>query len=82
MNNDVIEKLSKFAWVTAIVGVCTLGICPAFGFMALAVPIVFRRKAVELSEPAQKRCKQATILGAAALFLFVADVVLAAVFWK
>lgn len=80
MNNDIIEKLSKFSLVSAIIGLCTLGVCPAFGVMALVVPYVFKRKGAKCSEHAQSLCKKAQIIGCIDLVLFVVDLVLAVIF--
>lgn len=80
MNNNIIEKLSKFALASAIIGLCTLGVCPAFGVMALVVPYVFKSKGAQLSEHARSLCKKAQIIGCIDLVLFVVDLVLAVIF--
>lgn len=80
MENDIIRKLAKFAWVSAIMGLCTVGICPAFGIMALVVPAVFRKKGVELNDKTKKRCRQAQVMGVLSLLLFVGDIILAVKF--
>lgn len=80
MNKEIMAKLSKFALVSAIVGVCTLGVCPAFGIMGIVVGIVFKVKGVELDALCKKKIKTAYILGGISLVLFVADIVLASVF--
>ena len=80
MNNDMITKLSKFAVIMSIVGVCTLGICPAFGIMGIAVGLVFKTKGVKLNPQCAKKIKTAFILGAVSLVLFAIDIVLAFVF--
>ena len=42
MNKTIIDKLARFAQTSAIIGLCLLGICPAFGIMAMVVPAVNR----------------------------------------
>lgn len=37
MNNDIFTKLSRLAEIMSIIGVCTLGINPAFGVMGITV---------------------------------------------
>lgn len=80
MNNDVVTKLSKFAMIMSIIGVCTLGICPAFGIMGIAVGAVFKNRGVELNDDCRKKIKISYILGAVSLVLFVIDIILAYVF--
>ena len=80
MNNDIVSRLSKFAMIMSILGVCTLGICPAFGIMGIAVGLVFRSKGVQLNAECKKKIKISNILGAVSLVLFVADIVLAYIF--
>ena len=43
-NTDPVEKLLSFAFTMSIIGICTIGICPAFGAMGIAVPIVMKQK--------------------------------------
>ncbi|MGN1202009.1 MAG: hypothetical protein ACI4RF_01835 [Eubacterium sp.] len=80
MNNDIVSKLSKFAMVMSILGVCTLGICPAFGIMGIAVGLVFKNKGVQLNSECERRIRISNILGAIALVLFAIDIILAYVF--
>lgn len=80
MNHDIIVKLSKFALIMSVLGVCTLGICPAFGIMGIAVGLVFRNKGVQLEENCRKKIRISYILGALSLVLFVVDIILAYVF--
>ena len=79
-NQDVMEKLSTFAFTMSIIGICTIGICPAFAAMGIAVPLVMKQKGVEISKQAQMKNKKAIIGGVIALCLFVVDVVLWLVF--
>lgn len=74
------EKLSTFAFTMSIIGICTIGICPAFAAMGIAVPLVMKQKGVEISKQAQMKNKKAIIGGVIALCLFVVDVVLLLVF--
>ena len=80
MDNDIINKLSKFSMIMSIIGVCTLGICPAFGIMGIVVGLVFKNKGVQLNAECKKKIKISYILGAVSLVLFVADIILAYVF--
>lgn len=80
MNDDIILRLSKFAMIMSILGVCTLGICPAFGIMGIVVGLVFRSKGVKLNAVCKKKIKMSAILGAVSLVLFVVDIVLAYIF--
>ncbi|MDE5985645.1 MAG: hypothetical protein K2H13_10375 [Eubacterium sp.] len=81
MNNNVVLKLSKFAMIMAIIGVCTLGVWPAFAIMGMVVGLVFRSKGVVLNEECQKKIKTTYILGAISLVMFVIDIVIACVFF-
>lgn len=80
MNNDIFTKLSKLAKIMSILGVCTLGINPAFGVMGITVGIVFKYKGVELNDDNKKRIKTARILGIISLALFIVDIVLAVLY--
>lgn len=77
MNSDVLLKLSKFAFVSTVIGVCTIGICPAFAVIGLAIDIVFKQKKVELNHECQVKMRAARILGTAALVMFAVDVAVA-----
>lgn len=79
-NQDIMEKLSTFAFTMSIIGICTIGICPAFAAMGIAVPLVMKQKGVEISKQAKMKNKKAIIGGVIALCLFVVDVVLLLVF--
>lgn len=74
---DMISKICKFAYVMSIVGVCTLGICPAFAMMSLAVSIVLKSKNADLDEMDIRKLKRSKILSAVSLALFAADIVIA-----
>lgn len=82
MDNDIVKRLSKFSFVMSIIGVCTLGICPAFAMMGIAVPLVFKIKGVKPTAETRKKNKTAVILGIISLVLFVADIIVAAQFIK
>lgn len=79
-NTNPMEKLSQFAFVMSILGICTIGICPAFAAMGIAVPIVMSKKKVNISDQAKSRNKKALIGGIIALLLFVVDIVLVLIF--
>lgn len=74
MNNEIITKLTKFAYAMAVTGVCTLGVCPAFGIMAISVGAVFKSKGVRLDDKNKKKIKISLILGVLSLLLFAADI--------
>lgn len=74
MNNEIITRLSKFAFVMSIIGICTLGICPAFAVMGITVGIVMKSKGVSLDKDNAKKIKTAYILGGISLALFAADI--------
>ena len=77
MNNDIFTKFSKFAKIMSILGVCTLGVNPAFAVMGITVGIVFKYKGAELDDDNKKRLKTALILGIISLAMFVIDIVIA-----
>lgn len=79
-NFNVMDKLSIFAFTMSILGICTIGICPAFAAMGIAVPLVMKKKNVELSKQSQIRNRKAIIGGVIALVMFVIDVVLLFIF--
>lgn len=79
-NLNVMDKLSIFAFTMSILGICTIGICPAFAAMGIAVPLVMKNKNVELSKQSQIRNRKAIIGGVIALVMFVIDVVLLFIF--
>lgn len=79
-NTDPIEKLSSFAFTMSIIGICTIGICPAFAAMGIAVPLVMKQKGVTLPPQVESKNKKALIGGIIALCLFVVDIVLVIVF--
>lgn len=81
MNKTIIDKLARFAQISAIIGLCLLGICPAFGIMAMVVPAVFKQKGAELTEENQQLCHKAQIMGVVSLVLFVIDVILASILY-
>lgn len=73
-DKDLIEKICKFAFVFAIIGICTLGICPAFAFMSIAVCVVLKNKKVELTQECIKKLRISKILSIISLILFVVDI--------
>ncbi|MDE5964669.1 MAG: hypothetical protein K2G65_04620, partial [Eubacterium sp.] len=77
MNNDIFTKLSRLAKIMSIIGVCTLGINPAFGVMGITVGLVFKYKGAELDDENKKRLRTAFILGIISLAMFVIDIIIA-----
>ena len=74
--NNILEKLAKFAFVSAIIGVCTIGICPAFGAIGIAVPLAMNSKKAQISEETKSLNKKTLFAGTAALFMFLIDLIL------
>ena len=74
--NDIFERLSRLAFITAVIGVCTIGICPAFGAIGISVPLTLKKKGVQLSEYAQNLNKKALFAGFVSIGMFVLDLVL------
>lgn len=75
-NNDIIEKLSRLAFITAVIGVCTIGICPAFGAIGIAVPLTLKRKKYEMSKEIASLNKKSLFAGIVSLVMFVIDLIL------
>lgn len=79
-NPDVIDRLCRFAFTMATLGVITVGVCPAFGVMGIVVGAIFKSKKFPLSKLNEDRLKKANFLGIVSLFLFVIDIILLVVF--
>ena len=75
---NVIDKLSRFAFTMSILGLCTVGICPAFGVMGIVVPAVLKAKKAPMEKQIISRNKKSVIAGVISLIFFVVDVVLLA----
>ena len=80
MDKSILNKICNFSYVTGIVAICTLGICPAFAIMAITVGVVLNIKNVSLDKSMQRKLKIARILGIISLVLFVVDIILAYIF--
>lgn len=74
---DPVQKLCDFAFTMAAIGVCTIGICPAFAAMGLAVPLVMKSKGVALTESQKGKNKKTVFLSVVAVVFFVIDIVIA-----
>lgn len=74
MDNQVVDRICKFAFAMAVIGVCIVGACPACGIMALVINGVFKKRELELTPLNQDRLKKATFLSIASLFMFVIDI--------
>ncbi len=74
-NKDIIYKLSRFAYITSLIGICTLGICPSFGAIAVVVPCVLKAKKAKMDEDIVKTNKKSLIIGSISLALFVVDII-------
>lgn len=79
-DKDIIARICNFSYIMAIVGICVLGICPAFGVMSIAVRLVLKKKNFQLGEKEQKKIKAANILSIISFVLFAVDIVLAYAF--
>lgn len=75
-NKNPIEKLASFAFAMGIVGVSTIGICPAFGVMAMVVPIIMKLKKAPMSEDVVSKNKKSLFLGAVSVIMFFIDLAL------
>lgn len=75
-NKSVLEKLSDFAFAMAIISICTVGICPAFSAMAVAVPLAMKSKNAQISDDIKSKNKKALIGGIIALLLFAVDLLI------
>ena len=62
-NPDVIDRLCRFAFIMATLGVLTVGVCPAFGVMGIVVGTIFKSKKFPLSNLNKDRIKKANFLG-------------------
>lgn len=80
MDNNILERLARFAFISAVIGVCTIGICPAFGAIGIAVVLTLKRKNVQLSQYAQTLSKKALFAGFVSLGMFVADLIIVLAF--
>lgn len=76
-NNDILYRLSRFAFVSSIIGVCTVGICPAFGIIGIMVPAVLNAKLKDCGDDIKSLGKKSTAAGIISLVMFAIDIVLA-----
>lgn len=74
-NKNIINKLARFAYITSIIGMCLVGICPSFGAIAIAVPLVLKSKKAPMDNDVKKMNKKSLILGSISLVLFVIDLI-------
>lgn len=77
--NNILDKLAKFAFVSAVIGVCTIGICPAFGAVGIAVPLAMGRKKAKVSEKTASLNKKTLFAGTVSLIMFFIDIAVLAV---
>ncbi len=73
-NENILDKISKLAFATAIIGICTVGICPAFGVIGIVAPVVMKSRNAQLSEETKSRNKKAVAAGIISIFMFVVDI--------
>ena len=60
-NPDVIDRLCRFAFIMATLGVLTVGVCPAFGVMGIVVGTIFKSKKFPLSNLNKDRIKKSKL---------------------
>lgn len=77
-NETVLDKISRLSFTSAIIGVCTIGICPILGVAGIVAPLVMKCKGAELSSDTAFRNKKAFIAGIASLVMFVIDLIILA----
>ncbi|MDE5995762.1 MAG: hypothetical protein K2G56_02475 [Eubacterium sp.] len=77
-NENVLDKISRLSFISAIIGVCTIGICPILGVAGIVAPLVMKCKGAELSSDTAFRNKKAFIAGIASLAMFVLDLIILA----
>lgn len=75
-NNNILERLARFAFISAVIGVCTIGVCPAFGAIGISVVLTLRRKNIQLSEYAKALSQKALFAGFVSLGMFVVDLII------
>lgn len=75
-NENILDKISKISYASAIIGVCIIGICPAFGVIGIVAPLVMKNKGAALSDETKSRNKKALIAGVISVLMFVVDIVL------
>lgn len=73
-NENILDRISRLAFTTAIIGVCTIGICPAFGVMGIVAPLVMKNKNAQLSRETEFRNKKAVTAGIISLVMFALDI--------
>ncbi len=74
---SMLYKLTRFAFVSAIIGVCTIGICPAFGIIGIVVPLVIQSRLKGCDEALKSEGRKAIIAGVISLFMFLIDIIIA-----
>ena len=77
-NENVLDKISRLSFISAIIGVCTIGICPILGVAGIVAPLVMKCKGAELSSDTAFRNKKALIAGIVSLAMFVLDLIILA----
>ncbi|MCD7722853.1 MAG: hypothetical protein LUH82_02720 [Clostridiales bacterium] len=81
-SNDILYRLSRFAFISSIIGVCTIGICPAFGVIGIVVPAVINAKMKDCPAEIKELGKKSAVAGVIALFMFVIDIIIAVIVIK
>ncbi len=74
---SMLYKLTRFAFISAIIGVCTIGICPAFGIIGIVVPLVIQARLKGCDEALKSEGRKAIIAGVVSLFMFLIDIIIA-----
>ena len=76
MDNKIIDKICNTAFTLSVIGVCIVGICPAFACMPIAVDIVLRQKGIALEGLNLSKMKKARFMSVVSLVMFAIDLVI------
>lgn len=81
-DNKIIDRICNTAFNLSVIGVCIVGICPAFAFMPIAVDIVLKKKNIKLEGINLSKIKKARFMSAVSLVMFVLDIIIAYFFFR
>ena len=77
-NENVLDRISRLSFTSAILSLCTIGICPVLSIAGIVAPLVMKCKGAELSSDTAFRNKKAFIAGIVSLAMFALDLVILA----
>ncbi|MDE6659337.1 MAG: hypothetical protein K2K01_04415 [Eubacterium sp.] len=75
-NETVLDKISRLSFTSAILSLCTIGICPVLSIAGIVAPLVMKCKGAELSSDTAFRNKKSLIAGIVALAMFALDLII------